>query len=89
MFDLPPDDEFILSEVRNIKHAVSLEFAGRSHLALFKSDNLQTRRRVILAYFGLFMNQLSGINLVVYYAPSKYPRRRRRLHLLYTDLWVE
>lgn len=31
---------------------------------------MQTRRRVFLAWMGLFMNQWSGINLVVYYMPT-------------------
>ena len=66
-----------MSEVRNIKHAISIESGVHSHMALFKNDKLKTRRRVILAYFGLFMNQMVGINLVVYYSPSKHARRRR------------
>jgi acyl-CoA synthetase (AMP-forming)/AMP-acid ligase II len=71
VFDLPRDDPYIVSEVRAIKHALSVEAGVRSHRALFKSDKLKTRRRIVLAYFGLFMNQMVGINLVVYYAPSK------------------
>lgn len=71
-FDLPPEDEYIQSELRNIRHAIAIETkAGAENLTnLFKSDELKTRRRVILAYVGLFMNQLSGINLVVYYMVS-------------------
>ena len=72
VFDLPRDDPYIVSEVRAIKHAVSVEAGVRSHRALFKGDKLKTRRRIILAYFGLFMNQMVGINLVVYYAPSTF-----------------
>ena len=72
VFDLPPDDPYIVSEVRAIKHAVSVESGTRSHRALFKKDRLRTRRRVLLAYFVLFMNQMVGINLVVYYMPSKF-----------------
>ena len=73
VFDLPEHDEYIQLEMRNIRHAIEIETkAGAQSLtALFKSDELKTRRRVILAYIGLFMNQLSGINLVVYYMPSK------------------
>ena len=72
VFDLPPEDEYIQVEMRNIRHAIEIETAaGAQSLAnLFKSDRLKTRRRVILAYIGLFMNQLSGINLVVYYMPT-------------------
>ncbi|KAK5054398.1 hypothetical protein LTR84_001288 [Exophiala bonariae] len=70
VFDLPRDDPYIVSEVRAIKHAVAVESGVRSHRALFKSDKLKTRRRIALAYFGLFMNQMVGINLVVYYSPT-------------------
>ncbi|KAI1608408.1 general substrate transporter [Exophiala viscosa] len=70
VFDLPPTDPYITSEVANIKHALRVEAGVTSHMALFKKDKLKTRRRIILAYFGLFMNQMVGINLVVYYMPT-------------------
>jgi len=53
-----------------IQAAIAIESGGQKISALFKSDILQTRRRVILAWFGLFMNQWSGINLVVSLASS-------------------
>ncbi|KAK3684562.1 hypothetical protein LTR37_020165 [Vermiconidia calcicola] len=70
--DLPPDDEYIVSEMDSIRMAVELEQneGAQKATAVFKNDILQTRRRVILAWFGLFMNQMSGINLVVYYMPT-------------------
>ncbi|MCJ1333108.1 hypothetical protein MMC10_009802 [Thelotrema lepadinum] len=72
VFDLQPDDEYIQIEMRSIRQAIEIEksVGAQNLMALFKSDKLQTRRRVVLAYMGLFMNQLSGINLVVYYMPS-------------------
>lgn len=70
VYNLSPDDPYITSEVAAIKHALSVESGVRSHLALFKSDKLMTRRRIMLAYFGLFMNQMVGINMVVYYSPT-------------------
>ena len=84
VFDLPPEDEYIQSEMKSILHAIEIEKnAGAQNLMnLFKSDRLQTRRRVILAYVGLFMNQLSGINLVVYYMPCKYHVLSRSLALM-------
>lgn len=74
-FDLTPEDEYIQSEIRNIRHAIEIETkaGAQSLMSLFKADELKTRRRVILAYIGLFMNQLSGINLVVYYMPCLSP----------------
>lgn len=64
--DLPPDDEYIIDEMQSIQMAVQLEQqeGTQSTFAVFKKDILQTRKRVMLAWFGLFMNQLSGINLV-------------------------
>lgn len=64
--DLPPDDEYIVSEMESIQMAVELEQqeGAQKVWAVFKKDILQTRKRVMLAWFGLFMNQLSGINLV-------------------------
>lgn len=72
VYDLMPDDPYVRSEMAAIRKAIDLERAeGASKiLGLFRSDRLQTRRRVALAWFGLFMNQMSGINLVVYYMPS-------------------
>jgi hypothetical protein len=37
---------------------------------LLKKDKVQTGRRVLLAYGMQFMNQMGGINLVVYYITS-------------------
>ena len=70
VFDLPRDDPYITSEVAAIKNALSVESGVTSHRALFRKDKIHTRRRVMLAYFGLFMNQMVGINLVVYYMPT-------------------
>ena len=58
VFDLPEDDEYIQHEIQAIKFALAQESAVQSHRALFMKDKLHTRRRVILAYFGLFMNQM-------------------------------
>ena len=60
VYDLPVEDEYIQSELKAIKHAISMESGSRSHMALFRNDKLKTRRRVMLAYFGLFMNQMVG-----------------------------
>lgn len=65
--DLPEDDEYIVSEMEAIRMAVELEASeGEKKVwAVFQNDQLKTPRRVMLAWFGLFMNQMSGINLVV------------------------
>lgn len=64
VFDLQPDDPYILGEMAAIRAAISIEQSGgATWSAVFKSDILQTRRRMLMAWFGLFMNQWSGINL--------------------------
>jgi MFS family permease len=72
VFDLPPNDPYIVAETNQILRAIEIENAAGTQKirALFKNDRLKTRRRVLLAWFALFMNQMSGINLVVYYMPS-------------------
>lgn len=66
VFDLPEDDEYIVGEMEAIRAAINVEKGEGSAAwtSVFKKDILQTRWRVFLAWFGLFMNQWSGINLV-------------------------
>lgn len=68
--DLREDDPYIVGEITAIRAALKIEEGVQNFSSLFKKDILQTRRRVVLAWFGLFMNQWSGINLVVYYMPT-------------------
>lgn len=72
VFDRDRNDPFIVEQIEGIREAIAIETrAGTQKLsALFKNGRLQTGRRVLLAWFGLFMNQLSGINMVVYYMPT-------------------
>ena len=61
VFDLQPDDPYVVSEMSAIRAAIALEGKDAAKItSLFKKDILQTRRRVVLAWFGLFMNQWSG-----------------------------
>ena len=62
VFDLRRDDPYVLGEMEAIRAAIAIETgegAGKA-LGIFKKDKLQTRWRVFLAWFGLFMNQWSG-----------------------------
>lgn len=63
--DLGPEDPYVVAEMKSIKEIIALEHAEgtQSWTSVFKKDVLQTRKRVGLAWFGLFMNQMSGINL--------------------------
>lgn len=66
--DLPEDDPYVVTEMESIRQVLALEQneGAQSWTSVFKKDVLQTRKRVGLAWFGLFMNQLSGINLGTY-----------------------
>jgi hypothetical protein len=66
VFDRQADDPFIVEQIDDIREAIAVERqAGAQKISgLFKNDRVKTRRRVILAWFMLFMNQLSGINVV-------------------------
>jgi hypothetical protein len=61
--DLKPDDPYIADEMMAIRANIEMETGEgkKNWYDLFKKDHLQTRRRVILAYFALFMNQISGV----------------------------
>jgi len=69
VYDGTPDDPKIEKENREVLEALQVE---REHgeykwSQLLKKDRVQTGRRVLLAYGAQFMNQMGGINLVVYY----------------------
>lgn len=66
VFDLQEDDEYVVGEMEAIRAAINVEaYEGSgAWTSVFKKDILRTRWRVFLAWFGLFMNQWSGINLV-------------------------
>lgn len=66
------DDVVVITELNEIEHALEEEKAaagGTTFLALFKSGPQRFRRRTLLGIGGQFMQQLSGINLITYYAP--------------------
>ncbi|ESK89756.1 hexose carrier protein [Moniliophthora roreri MCA 2997] len=71
VYDLQPGDPAIMRESEDIKEAMRLEeensFQWRN---LLQRDSVQTGRRVLLAWGMQFMNQVGGINLVVYYLPT-------------------
>jgi len=56
--DLPVDDPYVISEMESIRQVLALEQneQAKSWTSVFKKDILQTRKRVGLAWFGLFMN---------------------------------
>lgn len=75
VYDKPIDHPDILQEVQSIETALVLEVeaeGGSSWSSTFANDKLSTRYRIFLAWFVQFMNQVGGINLVVYYILSGF-----------------
>ncbi|KAF2488091.1 putative MFS sugar transporter [Neohortaea acidophila] len=72
VWDAPPENEKVNKMHTEILAALDLERRTGEYRwrDLFKRDEVQTGRRVLLAYGMQFMNQMGGINLVVYYVPS-------------------
>lgn len=73
VYDKDPTDEYIVREKTAIIQAIELERAinkSKSFLSIFQNDDVKTGRRVLLAWGVQLMNQVGGINLVVYYIPS-------------------
>ncbi|TLD05662.1 Sugar transporter STL1 [Venturia nashicola] len=64
-------------EAAEIKYTVDEEreaAAESSWITLFKNGKQKFRYRMLLSVGGQFMQQLSGINLITYYAPSIFQR---------------
>jgi MFS family permease len=72
VYDGTPDDPKIEKENREVLEALKVEQEHGEYRwsQLLKKDKVQTGRRVLLAYGAQFMNQMGGINLVVYYITS-------------------
>lgn len=69
--DLPLDDPYIFSEFTAIKDTV-LENAQRGYRDLFTRDENRHLHRTVLAYVNQVFQQISGINLITYYAATIY-----------------
>lgn len=67
VYNLQPDDPKIVSESEGILQAIELETLHGEYKwsQILKRDEVQTGKRVLLAYGMQFMNQMGGINLVV------------------------
>jgi len=69
--DLPPEDHYITSEFAAIKDSV-LEMEKFSYKDLFTNGPDRNFHRVVLAYVNQVFQQISGINLITYYAANIY-----------------
>ena len=72
VYDGKPGDEKIVREQDDVLEALETEQKAGEYKwsQLLKRDEVQTGKRVLLAYGMQFMNQMGGINLVVYYVTS-------------------
>ena len=74
IYDKPVDHPDIAREAHAIEVALSMEAEAEgssSWASTFRKDKVKTRYRVFLAWLVQLMNQLGGINLVVYYILSE------------------
>ncbi|KAJ5900913.1 sugar transporter [Penicillium subrubescens] len=67
----PRDDPYIVNELIAIRETVK-EMSKGSFRSLFKMSEYREFHRVVLAYVNQMFQQISGINLITYYAPSLY-----------------
>lgn len=69
--ELPRDDPYIQNEFTAIKDTV-LEMSKGSFRDLFTMDENRHFHRTVLAYVNQMFQQISGINLITYYAATIY-----------------
>lgn len=67
----PRDDPYIINELIAIQATVQ-EMSKGSYRSLFDMSEYREFHRVALAYINQMFQQISGINLITYYAPSLY-----------------
>ncbi|KHN97718.1 Sugar transporter family protein [Metarhizium album ARSEF 1941] len=67
------DDGYVEREFRAIKETVA-EMSKGSFADCFARDNNRTLHRTIIAYVNQMFQQISGINLITYYAAAIYHR---------------
>ncbi|KAH8426381.1 sugar porter family MFS transporter [Aspergillus melleus] len=67
----PRDDPYILNELHAIQATVK-EMSKGSYRSLFDMSEYREFHRVALAYINQMFQQISGINLITYYAPQLY-----------------
>ncbi|KAJ5826751.1 Major facilitator superfamily domain general substrate transporter [Penicillium robsamsonii] len=65
------DDPYIKNELLSIQETVT-EMNKGSYKSLFKMSEYREFHRVALAYVNQMFQQISGINLITYYAPQLY-----------------
>ncbi|KAJ5573685.1 uncharacterized protein N7459_008112 [Penicillium hispanicum] len=69
----PREDPFIRNEFDSVKLTV-LEMSKGSYRSLFEMSEYREFHRVVLAYVNQMFQQISGINLITYYAPILFKK---------------
>nr|AXS58695.1 sugar transporter-like protein homeolog p [Epichloe coenophiala] len=69
--EVEDDDNYVDNEVRAIKETVAEMSRGRCS-DLFARDQNRTLHRTLIAYVNQMFQQISGINLITYYAATIY-----------------
>ncbi|GES66738.1 sugar transporter [Aspergillus terreus] len=67
----PAEDPYIKNELLSIQETVK-EMSKGSYRSLFDMSEYREFHRVALAYVNQMFQQISGINLITYYAPQLY-----------------
>ncbi|KAL4926985.1 putative MFS sugar transporter [Aspergillus undulatus] len=72
VYGRPKDDPKIQTEQTEILEALAVELKNGEYKwrNILKPDQVSTGRRVLLGYGMQFMNQVGGINLIVYFIPT-------------------
>ncbi len=72
VYNRSPDHPKIQMEQNEIFEAIAMETENGEYqwTQILRRDEVQTGKRVLLAYGMQFMNQVGGINLVVYFVPT-------------------
>ncbi|KAL4992052.1 general substrate transporter [Aspergillus falconensis] len=72
VYGKPKDDPKIQAEQTEILEALAVETKNGEYKwrNILKPDGVSTGRRVLLGYGMQFMNQVGGINLIVYFIPT-------------------
>lgn len=72
VYDKDENDQFIINERMAIMAALEVEdSAGKqSFWKIFRNDEVKTGKRVLLAWGIQLMNQVGGLNMIVYYVPT-------------------
>lgn len=67
--DVPENDQYVQGFRKEIMNSIALEKSNPFWWSnIFKKDSVQSGRRLWLAWGMYFINQVGGINMVVYYA---------------------